>query len=186
MGEKKKKKKKRITISIRSVILTVIAFGQLFFTIPVVIKYFERVEMEVVEHDISKFEHPNKIRTFYTIKNIGKNTAKNVELHLRVLKNDTYLFDPKIFTLVEDDKSDGVARNLIFKRDELVENETVDLYIFSIFDEYLELNSLDTLVYNKPIERPKQSYGPHITGLKHSTGKVSVKHLSKLTLRKPY
>ncbi len=188
--KKKKNKSQKLGTSINklnlplvlSIFAIMISFVQLIFTLPIVLKYFEQVELRAIEYNISKPIDDDYVRSSFMIINTGNNTARNVELHLRVLKNDKILFIPEIFNLTKDDIKNGIARNLIFKCDELVPGEKVRFFIHSNFQEYLETNSLDTLYYNKSITRPKLSYGPYITTLKHSLGKVQLERLVDLTL----
>jgi hypothetical protein len=176
-----KKNKSNLPL-ILSVLAIFISLGQLIFTVPVVLRYFDKVELKAVEFDIEKPIDDNYVRTSFMIINTGDNTAKNVELHLRVLKNDKILFVPEVFNLAKDDTKGGIARNLIFKCEELVPGEKVRFFIHSDFSEYLETNSLDTLYFNKPVTRPELSYGPYITVLKHSLGKVLLERPTDLTL----
>ncbi|MBC3845413.1 hypothetical protein H8K90_03390 [Winogradskyella echinorum] len=180
--KKSKRTNKRNWPLIISIFAFIVSFGQLIFTYPVVLKQFEKVELKAVEFDIEKPIDDNYVRTSFMIINTGANTAKNVELHLRVLKNDKILFVPEVFNLAKDDTKDGIARNLIFKCEDIVPGEKVRFFIHSDFSEYLETNSLDTLYFNKPVTRPELSYGPYITILKHSLGKVLFERPTDLTL----
>eukprot|EP00481_Brizalina_sp_1-RS-2013_P002805 TRINITY_DN7461_c0_g1_i1.p1 TRINITY_DN7461_c0_g1~~TRINITY_DN7461_c0_g1_i1.p1 ORF type:complete len:116 (-),score=11.76 TRINITY_DN7461_c0_g1_i1:172-519(-) len=93
----KKKKKKNQDSSgkkgksnlplILPILAILISLGQLIFTVPVVLRYFDKVELKAVEFDIEKPINDNYVRSSFMIMNTGDNTAKNVELHLRVLKN---------------------------------------------------------------------------------------------------
>lgn len=176
-----KEKKSNLPL-ILSILAILISLGQLIFTVPVVLKYFDKVELKAVEFDIEKPIDGDYVRTSFMIINTGDNTAKNVELHLRVLKNDKILFVPEVFSLSKDDRKGGIARNLIFKCEELVPGEKVRFFVHSDFTEYLKTNSIDTLYYNQSVNRPELSYGPSITVLKHSLGKVLLERPNDLTL----
>ncbi len=180
--ESNKKEKKSNLPLVLSILAILISLGQLIFTVPVVLKYFDKVELKAVEFDIEKPIDDDYVRTSFVIINTGDNTAENVELHLRVLKNDKILFVPEVFNLTKDDTKGGIARNLIFKCEELVPGEKVRFFVHSDFSEYLKTNSIDTLYFNKPVTRPELSYGPYITVLKHSLGKVLLERPTNLTL----
>ncbi len=180
--ESNKKEKKSNLPLVLSILAILISLGQLIFTVPVVLKYFDKVELKAVEFDIEKPIDDDYVRTSFMIINTGDNTAENVELHLRVLKNDKILFVPEVFNLTKDDTKGGIARNLIFKCEELVPGEKVRFFVHSDFSEYLKTNSIDTLYFNKPVTRPELSYGPYITVLKHSLGKVLLERPTNLTL----
>lgn len=187
MSKKKKSKKKdsdkvKRKWNLPFVISVLINFGLLFFSIPTVLRYFDKVELKAVQLNIEKPINDNYVRSSFMILNTGDNTAKNVELHLRVLKNDRVLFVPEVFNLSKDDTKGGIARNLIFNCHEIVPGEKVLFFIHSDFNEYLETNSIDTLYFNIPIPKPDLSYGPYITTLKHSLGKVLVEEPINLTL----
>ena len=116
MSKKKKKNNKETKTqeykgiekkSNRSLRLAIIAIAisalQLFFTIPAVLKYFSRVEIYAAQLGISKHPDEDFIRHSFLIRNSGTNTAKNVELHLGILKGDKVRFIPEIFELVRSD-----------------------------------------------------------------------------------
>ena len=168
---------------ILSVLAILISLGQLIFTIPIVLRYFDRVEIQATELGLSKPTDKNYIQSSFLIRNNGKNTAENVELHLRILKGDNVLFIPEVFRLSKDDKKNGIAKNLIYKCDELVPGENVRIYVYSDFDNYLRINSIDTLIYEKTVAKPEFDYGPYMTNLKHSKGKVIINSPDSLTLK---
>ena len=129
---KSKAKRKKINLPLYlSVIAILISLGQLIFTIPVVLKYFEKVELKVIEYELAKKKDDDFVRTSFLIVNTGKNTARNVELHLRLLKDDKILFVPEVFNLVKDDTKGGIAKNIIYECDEIVPGEKVRFFVFS-------------------------------------------------------
>ncbi|XMO87593.1 hypothetical protein AAFN75_04760 [Algibacter sp. AS12] len=165
-----------------SLVAIAISFGQLIFTIPIVLKYFDQVEIQAYELGIAKPADKDYVQSSYIIRNTGNNTAKNVELHLRILKGDNVLFIPEVFRISKDDNKGGITKNLIYKCDELVPGESVRIHVFSDFKNYLTTNSLDTLYYNKSSKRPEFNFGPYISDLKHSLGKVIVREKDSLNL----
>lgn len=182
-GDKSLGKEKKSNLPfILSILAILISLGQLIFTVPVVLKYFDKVELRVVELNIEKPTNVDYLRTSFIIINTGDNTAKNIELHLRLLKNDKILFVPEVFNLTKDDTKGGIARNLIFKCEELVPGQKVRFFVHSDYKEYLQTNSIDTLYYNQSINRSELSYGPYITFLKHSLGQVQLERSNDLTL----
>ncbi|MEF3079250.1 hypothetical protein [Winogradskyella poriferorum] len=199
MGKKKEKKKKsKVEFNDResfkqqkpsklplylSILAILISFGQLVFTVPIVLKYFDRVEIEAKELGIAKPINEDFIKSSFIIRNTGNNTAENVELHLRILDDDNVVFIPDVFRLVKDDNRDGITKNLIYKCDELVPGEHVRISVFSNFVDYLKINNIDTLYFNKPIKRPEFNFGPYISGLKHSLNKVKVEEKDSLYLK---
>ncbi len=187
---KQKKRKKNSDIKktnsklplLLSIIAILISLGQFIFTLPTVLRHYDQVELKAIEFDLDKPANEDYVRSSIMIINTGENTATNVQLHLRLLQNDKILFVPEVFELTKDDNKGGIAKNLIFKCEELVPGEKVNLIIHSKFADYLKFNSLDTLYFDKPIKRPEFSYGPYITSLKHSKGKVQLERSSEIKL----
>ncbi len=178
----KKQKKSNLPL-ILSISALLISLGQLIFTIPIVLRYFERVEIQAFELGIAKPIEKNYLQSSFLISNNGRNTAKNVEMHLRILKDDNVLFIPEVFKLSKNDNKAGIAKNQIYKCDELVPGENVRVYVYSDFSSYLKINSIDTLFYDKTIKKPNFKYGPHLKILKHSLGKINIKRTDSLTLK---
>ncbi|MEP0263408.1 hypothetical protein [Dokdonia sp.] len=116
--------------------------------------------------------------------NTGNNTAENVELHIRILKDDKIMFVPDIFNHVKGENKEGLAGNLFYKCDKIVPGERVRIYVFSNYKNYLKTHNLDTLIYNKRIDVHKPAYGPNIINLKHSLGKVEIQRQNSILLRK--
>ncbi len=181
---KKKSQKLRVNISLwLSIIAILISLGQLIFDNPFFLKHFNQVEINATELDVSKSIDGDKIKSSFLIENIGKNTAKNVEIRLRVLEKSSVIITPDIFELVNPEEPLTPARNLLYRCDELVPGDKIKLLVFSDFSDYLKINSLDTLYYNKTRARPERDYGPYISGMKHSLGKVMVDYKDSLVLR---
>ncbi len=91
---------------------------------------------------------------------------------------------PNTFNLVNPEAPKTPVRNLIFKCDLMVPGEKVKIYIWSDFEHFLEVNNIDTLLYNTRTSRPKHDYGPYITRAKHASGKVENSVLAFLNLNK--
>ncbi|WP_117880090.1 hypothetical protein [Aureibaculum luteum] len=178
-------KSKRTNFSlILSILALVISFVQLLFTMPLVLKYYDKVEIQVHELGLTKLENYDNIFSQFKIKNIGENTAKNVEFRLRVLNGDSVRIVPKVFNLLKVDSSGIITKDSFYGCDEIVPSESVRIIITSDFSNFLKLNRIDTLFYNKAIDRYKVSTGPYIWDLKHSLGRVKVIGSDSLTLKK--
>jgi hypothetical protein len=188
MGKKKtKKKKNKLGIKstlVMSVLALLVSFGQLYFTLPFVLKSYEKVEIQALELGLAKSPNEDFIESSFIIHNSGQNTAQNVELHMRILENDRILFVPDVFDLIKGKDGEGLAHNLIYRCDQIVPDEKINIYVFSDYKQYLDFYELDTLVYNSPIKLPKYMYGPNIIDLKHSLGKAGISRQDSLRLRK--
>jgi len=183
-SDSRRKKNKSYLPLILSTLAILISLGQLIFTIPVVLRYFEKVEIKAIEFGIGLTQATNILETSFLIENIGDNTAKNVELELRVLKDSRVTFVPNIFELTSPNVPKTPAQTLFYELDELVPGEKVKLYVHCDFTDYLEINRIDTLIFNKPVPHLKFTYGPHLIKVKHSFGKVKIEYPDSLLLRK--
>lgn len=185
MGKSKKNKKRKTKLNISlwlSIFAILISLGQLVFTMPFVLKQFEKVELKAMEIEFSKPKDLDVLNTYFIVMNTGKNTAENVELQIRTFNEDWVTFNPDIFELVKGENTSAPIKNLIYRCDAIVPNETVKIFIKSKYSNYLDFYSIDTLEYNKPIPLPKYQYGPTIIYLKHSLGKVNIERKDSLIL----
>jgi hypothetical protein len=167
-----------------SIIAIIISVGQLFFDNPYFLKYFNKVELVSTEIGINKAPNSNRLESEFLIENIGDNTAKNVEIQLRVLRDSKVFFMTNTFSLINPEVPKTPVRNLIYRCDAMLPGEKVKIYIWSDFKHYLEVNNIDTLLYNTRTSRPKHDYGPYITRAKHASGKVESSSLVFLNLNK--
>jgi len=180
---KKKSEKTKVNISlVLSIVAILISLGQLIFDNPYFLKFVNKVEISASELGVSKHKDEDYLKSTFLIRNKGKNTAKNVELHLRILKDDNVMIEPKVFFRKTNDNNGGIAKNLIYECDELVPGEIVRIDVYSDYSNYLKINSIDTLFFNKKAARPKVPYGPHLKSLKHSQKTVEIKRLDSLIL----
>ena len=187
MGKKKlkKRKKKKTNYSlVLSIIAIVISLGQLIFTMPFVIKQFEEVEMLAIELGMAK--HPNEkyLESSFVILNTGKNTAKDVEFHLRTFNGDKIMIVPDVFELIKSSDKTAPVLNSIYRCKQVVPQEKIMIYVMTDFKKYLNFYKLDTLYYGKSNPLPRYIYGPNIISLKHSLGKVIINRQDSLRLKK--
>ncbi|WP_179344442.1 hypothetical protein [Winogradskyella ursingii] len=166
-----------------SILAIIISLGQLIFTMPFVLKQFEKVELKATEIEFSKVKNLDVLNTSFIIMNTGENTADNVELQIRTFNEDKVIFNPDIFELIKGDNTSAPVKNLIYKCEAIVPNEKVRVYIKSSYTNYLDFYSIDTLEYEKPISLPEYQYGPTIIYLKHSLGKVNIRRKDSLLLK---
>lgn len=186
MGKSKKKKKNRkikLNISVLlSVIALIVSVVHAYYSMPFVLKQFEKVELKAMEIEFSKPKDLDILNTYFIITNTGSNTAKNVELQIRTFNEDWVIFNPDIFELVKGENTSAPIKNLIYRCDAIVPNETVKVFIKSKYSNYLDFYSIDTLEYNKPLPLPEYQYGPTIIYLKYSLGKVNIDRKDSLIL----
>lgn len=182
---KKKKKNSKVNISlVLSVLAIVISSGQLIISSPFFMKYYNSTELIAVENSIAKHPLSNRIESVFLIKNIGENSAKEIELSLRTLHNDYVRFvPPDVFELAKSEKIDPVLPDLKYKCKSLVPNEEVRIIVSSSFEEYLLSNQLDTLLINRKVRRPNYQTGPFINYLKFSDGQAQLDIMDTLELR---
>lgn len=181
--KKKNKDKNKLNISlILSIVAILISLSQVIFENPFFQRYFNSPELNVYEIGFAKEPNGNRMRTSFGIENNGKNTATNVEIQLRVLKNDFVQFIPNTFELIKDDRKDIPIRNLIYKNKEMVPNEKVMILVSSNFNDFLDINRIDTLTFEKAIAKPEFQFGPYLQYVKHSKGKVFIEELDSIRL----
>ena len=180
---KSKSRKTKINISlVLSIIAILISLVQLVFDNPYFSKFINKIEISASELGIAKHKNEDYLKSSFLIRNNGKNTAKNVELHLRILRDDNVTIEPELFFLKKDDNKGGIAKNLIYKCDELVPGEIVRIDVYSDYSNYLKINSIDTLFFNEKAAKPKTPYGPYLKSLKHSQKVVRIRRLDSLNL----
>tara|TARA_A100000171_G_scaffold51166_1_gene64644 strand:- start:52 stop:642 length:591 start_codon:yes stop_codon:yes gene_type:complete len=159
-----------------SIVAVLISLGQLFFTYPLVLKYFEKVELSATELGVYKPTNNDYLQSVYEIKNIGENPAENVELQLRIFKEGNVIFEPNVFYLDKEDKTDeAVILNNIYKCDYLVKGESVKIYIYSDLPMFEFVYRLRDLKVGSHFKKHKYDYGPSLVNLKHSKGIVPIK-----------
>ena len=187
MGKEKSKKgrKHKVNISLfLSIVAILVSMGQLIFDNPYFLKNFNKVELTATELGISKEPASDKIESSFIVENIGRNTAQDVEIQLRVLKDSKVIIMPNTFTLENPSVPETPVKNLIYKCDAVVPGEKIRIYVLSDFEDYLNINKLDTLMYNTRTAKPLFDYGPYISSAKHSKGKVENSSLVFLNLNK--
>ena len=169
MSKKKKKKRKSKKVDI-SLALSIIAILISFFSLPMVNKHFDKAKIEIIDLGLSKAKGENLMRKSYLLINNSGNSAKNVDLHMSILQSDWVFFSKKGFTMKEDDKLGGTAKNLVYQIEEFPSQFQLEITIFSPYSQYLKANNIDTLIYEKPLRKPQLYYGPYITEIIHSDG----------------
>ncbi|MFL0353996.1 hypothetical protein [Xanthomarina sp. GH4-25] len=177
-NKKKGKGKSKINISLfLSIVAIIISIGQFIFDNPYFLKHFNKVEIVVTELGITKAINSDRIEADFLIENVGNNTAKNVEIQLRVLKNSQVIFMPNTFSLENPNEPETPVKNLVYKCKAIVPGEKVKVYVLSNFEDFLKINKIDTLLYNTRTLRPRYDYGPYITSAKHDSGKAKYSSL---------
>ncbi len=156
---------------------------------PILDSYLNRVEIVAIERGISKWDTSKYIESRFLVYNNGRNTARNVKIHIQILKGDYINFYPEIFKLIKSDattiehdtitKQDTTdceceVQNLIYECEEFVAGQKVQVYISSDFSAFLKSNELDTLIINQTIRTKDAKAGPFITQIWHSEGKGEI------------
>ena len=125
-----------------------------------------------------------RVLSTFIIENIGDNTAEKVEFLLRTPRGSSVIIYPPIFELTNEQNPKPPVLNNIYSSELFVPNEIITISVYTPFKEFLNINSLDTLIHGKPLKYPKYLYGPRLIYVKHTKGQVTIQQKDSLRLIK--